>query len=191
MQPGRTRRSMTQQAQVVLLALGIAMSAFGVLSGGRSAAASAVGRGSAHHLAAATSSLEGSSCSHPYRYVTDLRKFYNPARIHEPYWNYEGPGRRILSEHINGSLGIGFDHFNSEGLESTPTHPLPITSAEFTAQWWVMPPRQGKTCVVRITFHGLRPYVSHKRLINSGVRIVFHHFRTQWALKLEITSARS
>jgi hypothetical protein len=186
MRSSRTRRSTS------LLALAVAMSAslLAVLIGGGSTAASTLGHGYEHRTAT-TSSLEGSSCSHPYRYVKDLRKFYNPARIHEPYWNYVGPGARIRSKHLGGSFGIGFGHFNKEGLVSTPAHPLPITDAEFSAQWWVMPPQQGKTCTVRITFHGLRPYVSHKRTSYGGARIAFHHFRTQWAVRLEVTSARS
>ena len=142
-----------------------------------------------HHVAAA-SSLEGSSCQQPYRFVKNLHNWYKPPHLGAT--SFEGPkglARVLPSGHIGGFLGIQFDHFNSEGLEATPSKPLLITGAEVTFGWWFLPAGGGKICSVRITFHGLPTFVSHKAR-SGGARFAFHHVHSDRIEKLEITAAR-
>jgi hypothetical protein len=144
------------------------------------------------HLAT-TSSLEGSSCSHPYHYVKDLRKWYSPPSVGATTPNYTstiprthvGP-ERTTSNNVVVLLQLGFNAFNTE--VASQAHPLPVTGVEFNVQWFTGPARAGRICKVRIAFHGLPLYVSHKS--HGGHDFVFHHFHTDRPLRLEVTSAR-
>jgi hypothetical protein len=178
----RNPRSTTRQARArVLVLAALSVSLAGVSAGGGPFALAS------QHLASA-SSLEGYSCQHPYRVVKDLRRYYRPtqlAKVHSG--NPVGPYLNVRVNHVSASLGISYLRSSGEGLESTATHPSPITSVELNVQWWVNPITAGKICTVKMTFHGLRTFVSHSR---GGHRFTFHHVHTDRPLRLEITAAR-
>jgi hypothetical protein len=177
-------RSSPNRRSTSLLALAVAMSAslLAGLIGGGSTAASTLGYGSEHPAAA--SSVGGSSCQSRYRYVKDLRGFYHPPRHNNTNGNNDGPGLIVRTKHIGASMSISYGRY--EPGASVPISQLPITSVVFSINWWNMSPGTARICTVKITFHGLRTFVSHRA---PGVHtFVFHHIFTDRPLKLEITA---
>ncbi len=135
----------------------------------------------------AASSLGGYSCQHPYRVVRDLRRYYSPAQLAKVHsGNPVGPYLNVRANHISASLGISYVRYSSSGVEPPAGTEPPITSVELNVQWWINPITAGKICTVKMTFHGLRTFVSHSR---GGHRFTFHHIHTDRPLKLEITAA--
>ena len=136
----------------------------------------------------AAGGLEGSSCSHPYRYVRDLRRWYRlPATITDN--NEKGPYTQFHVHNVRGEFNMDFGNFNEEGIRATLEHPLPINYVEFDAQWWLAT-GDGRLCQTRITFHGLPPFITHSRGSIGRKSFTFRHVHSQWPLKLEVTSAR-
>lgn len=156
---------------------GVCLIALAVTSGGSA---------SARPELSTTSSLEGSSCSHPYRLVKDLRGFYHPIRHNNTSGKDPAePGLIVSGNHIGTSMEITFVHYLPD--ESVPISQIPITGVEFTINWWPITVRSSKICTVKITFHGLRTFISHR---TGGHDFVFHHIYTDRPLRLEITAAR-
>jgi hypothetical protein len=163
------------------ITMGVCLIAVAVTSGGAAASGPPT---------ATASSLEGSSCSHPYRYVRDLRRWYHPPGLGATTTDQEGPGAPIHFRNIRGDISLGYDAFNEEGLIASPSHPLPITAAEFDVQWWLAKVGEGKFCKAVITFHGLPTFIAHTRGRYGAKQFTFHHFHTDRPLKIEVTSAK-
>jgi len=168
-----------------MLTAGLAATAMALLMGFHVVAATDP---PARQQVASASSLEGYSCQHPYRVVKDLSKFYNPAQLGKVHRdNPVGPYLNVRANHISASMDIGYVRYEAEGPEPTPVSQLPITSVEFTINWWVNPISAGKICEVKITFHGLPTFIAHH---SGGHDFTFHHIHTDRPLRLEITAAR-
>jgi hypothetical protein len=131
---------------------------------------------------ASASSLEGSSCSHPYRLVKNLHAWYNPAHLGGANGRTEGPHSEIQSNNIGVNLDIQF----GRSLEA-PGEPSKLIEVEFVVGWWFIP-QHGRVCKIRITFHGLPTYVNRKP--NGGNHYFHLPQRSDRPERLEITAAR-
>jgi hypothetical protein len=124
---------------------------------------------------ATTSSLEGSSCQHPYRIVRDLRHWRAQTHLGGADGRTESRDVEVRFHNINLDYVIQFDR----SLTGE------IIKVEFLASWFT---NGGRICKAHITFHGLPTYTN--RSPHDGDHYFHFPVRSDKVETLEVTAAR-